>query len=92
MNQLEYDIANFIIFNPEYFTEDLKDLIHKQVIPCLDFKDQFNEQYKLNLLMHIKQYLCDILNLHYEEVSVIVTKEFIEHLLGKDYFIYEHSN
>lgn len=92
--QLEYDIAEYILTNPELCTE-AKEFIDQL---CLfsghppNFTDEFNEQYKALLLYQISNKLSGCFSLNSEDLYVIITEEFITKLLGKDFFKYEYSN
>jgi hypothetical protein len=92
--QLETDIAEYILQHPEAF-QDLKEVANSLIVICneiSDFKDEFNFQYEECVLSLIREYLSDCFSLNSEDLTVIITKEFIEKLLGKDYFKYEYKN
>lgn len=88
MNQLEFDLAEYILNEKDYFLS-LKVLVNNLVVqsPQLDqFTDEFNEQYNNMLLSLVKAEINSIFNLNSEELNVNVDEQFIEKLLGKNFF------
>ncbi len=93
--QLEYDLAEHILNNSEYFKKEIPEHIKSFIISSTQipvFKEEFNLAYEEVFLSQIREYLTDCFNLNSEDANVIITKEFIEKLLGKDIFIYEYKN
>lgn len=92
--QLEIDLAEYLLNHPE-LTSDCQDSARQLVISndqAINFKDEFDSQYQDLLLYLIRNELSYRFPLNSEDATVIITKDFIEQLLGKDYFKYEYKN
>lgn len=93
--QLEIDIAEYILNHPEYCTEEVPRLVKECLVfspQSNQFQEEFNHQYTELSLIFIRNYITVCFSLNSEDATVIITKDFIEQLLGKDYFKYEYKN
>lgn len=93
--QTEIDVAEYILNSKEYF-DSLPLLVQNLIIPSpqiAQYREEFNHQYEDLLLTTIKLNVANsFISLNSEDLNVIITKDYLEKLLGTDYFKYEYSN
>lgn len=85
--QLEYDVAEYLVNNKEILKSvcfPKPEFIEAGKSSNLkDYLDEFIEDY---VILHLAMELSEGMNLNPEELSVILTKENVIKLLGKDMF------
>lgn len=97
MSQVEYDVGEYILNNPECFTKLIPEVVKERMINSKEreiFREEFNNQQEQCMLSLIKDYIGDVFNLNSEELNVMITKSYMESLLGNDYFrrIYDNKS
>lgn len=81
MSQLQFDITEFLLKNKTLIyvslTIELEEF-HKITKCFKDYPELYNDLKNEFQLKWLKRYLCDELNLHYEEICLNLDDEFVK--------------